>query len=229
MDIYAIGDLHLTEDENKSMEKFGWIGHEKAIFDDWGSRVKDDDIVLIAGDISWAMRIEEAKKDLDKIHSMKGKKILVKGNHDYWWASIKKLNTMYDDMFFIQNNIFELEDYVICGSRLWISPNDISFTKEDEKIYLRERIRLENSLKLGKNTGKKIILLVHYPPKSEDTSGNGFVDLIDSYNVTNVLYGHLHGKHAHAKAILGQINNTTYDLVSCDFIDFKLKKIISDI
>lgn len=226
MNIYAIGDLHLSQDESKSMEKFGWIDYDKKIFNYWDEIVKDDDIVLIAGDISWAMKLEEAILDLDRIHKKKGTKVLIKGNHDYWWSSITKLNSLYEDMIFLQNSAYKLDDYVICGSRLWISPNENNFTKQDEKIYKREMIRLENSLKIGEETGKKIILMTHYPPTSDNQDNNGFLDIIKNYNVIHMVYGHLHGSHSYDNSLKGEHFGVNFHLVSCDYLDFKLKKII---
>lgn len=226
MNIYAIGDLHLSQTPEKSMEKFGWEDYENRIFEDWDEKVQDGDLVLIAGDISWAMRLDEAMKDLDKLHSQKGTKILVRGNHDYWWSSIKKLNSLYEDMIFIQNTIYEKGDYVICGSRLWLSPNDKSFTPQDDKIYKREQIRLENSLKLAQKTGKKIILLTHYPPTNENRDVGKFIEIIKSYKVKHMVYGHLHGDIAHHNALQGELYDTTYHLVSCDYLNFRLKKIL---
>lgn len=226
MNIYAIGDLHLTSDKDKSMEKFGWINHEQKIFNDWQNKVKDDDIVIIAGDISWALKYEEALLDLAKIAIQKGKKILIKGNHDLWWTSIKKLSGFNEDMFFIQNNIYETRDYVICGTRAWICPNDTMFDENDKKIYIRESLRLENSLKLAKNTGKEIILILHYPPTNDKKQESNFTKLIKDYGVKTVIYGHLHGKDSFELSYKGMMDGVSYHLVSCDYLDFKLKKII---
>lgn len=227
MNIYAIGDLHLTTDESKTMDKFGWTGHDRRIFEDWNEKVTGDDVVLIAGDISWAMKFEQALPDLERIHAQKGLKILVKGNHDYWWDSITRLNSLYEDMFFLQNNIKELDSVVIAGSRLWLAPNDGNYSDEDEKIYRREQIRLENSLSLAKKTGKEIILLTHFPPANENLDDNPVLHIVENYSVSHMIYGHLHGKTAHKTALKGFRNGTYFHLVSCDYTDFKLLKIAS--
>lgn len=225
MNIYAIADLHLTHDSSKSMEKFGWTDHENKIFNDWKDKVQDEDIVIIAGDISWALKLEDAYLDLEKIKKQKGKKILIKGNHDYWWNSIKKIINYDKNMFFIQNNIYEISDYVFCGTRGWICPNDEYFSKDDEKIYKREIIRLKNAITLAKTSNKEIILLLHYPPTNDKKEESDFTKLIKENNIKTVIYGHLHGEKSFDASYKGKIKNTNYHLVSCDYLDFKLKKI----
>lgn len=226
MNIYAVGDLHLTQDENKSMEVFGWTNYEEKIFNFWEENVNKDDIVLIAGDISWAMTLEDALPDLDLLHNMKGTKVLLKGNHDYWWGSIKKLNSLYDDMIFLQNSAYEIDDYVICGSRLWLSPNEKNFTDQDNKIYKREMVRLENSLKLGQKSGKKIIIMSHFPPTNDKKEESGFVEIMKKYDITHAIYGHLHGEHSFNNSLIGNHYGIEFHLVSCDYLKFKLAKII---
>lgn len=226
MSIYAISDLHLTQDESKSMEKFGWIDHERRIFADWKKKVCEDDLVLIPGDISWAMDMQDAYADLDKIKIMKGKKVLLKGNHDYWWGSVTRLNEYDSDMYFMQNTIYEYEDYVICGSRGWLCPNDKKFTEHDEKIYKREVLRVASSLKLAKKTGKQIILIMHYPPTNDKKESSDFTCLADEFEVKTVIYGHLHDKENHELSFLGKVGQTEYHLVSCDYLNFELKKIV---
>ncbi|MBS6062413.1 metallophosphoesterase [Criibacterium bergeronii] len=226
MSIFAIADLHLTQDVNKSMEKFGWIDYDKKIFENWQEKVTSEDLVIIPGDISWAMDTIDAYPDLEKIKIMPGKKVLLKGNHDYWWKSITSLNKYDKDMFFIQNNIFEFEDYVITGSRGWICPNDSKYTEHDEKMYQRETLRLENCLKLAQKTGKKIILIMHYPPTNDKKEPSNFTALAKKYDVPYLIYGHLHGNDNFNASIIGLVENTQYHLVSCDYLEFNLKKII---
>lgn len=227
MNIYAIGDLHLSySTPEKSMEKFGWTNYQNRIFDDWSEKVKDNDIVLIVGDISWATRTEEAFIDLEKIASMKGKKILIKGNHDYWWQSISKIKNYNEDMFFMQNDIYELDEYVICGARGWLCPNKLKFDEQDKKLYERESIRLKVSLELAKSTKKKIILLLHFPPTNDEMEESNFTRLIEEYNVEKVIYGHLHGFESFSTSYDGMVRGTDYTLVSADYLDFRLKKIV---
>ncbi|MEG2354340.1 MAG: metallophosphoesterase, partial [Clostridium sp.] len=144
MSLYAIGDLHFSTAVNKPMDVFGkhWEGHENKIISDWMKNVKDDDTVLVLGDTSWGINLEEAKEDLDIINNLPGKKIFVKGNHDYWWTTVTNLNKLYEDMSFLQTNFYEYNDYAICGGRGWMCPNDVKFDGNDEKIYVREENRL---------------------------------------------------------------------------------------
>ncbi|MCT4584896.1 MAG: metallophosphoesterase [Peptostreptococcaceae bacterium] len=229
MSLFAIGDLHMSNKNKKPMDIFGenWINHKEKIFQDWKKKVCINDTVLIVGDTSWAMNMEEAKYDLDEINELPGKKIIIKGNHDYWWTSIKKLNSMYDDMNFIQNNYFIYQDYAICGSRGWICPNNNKFDDKDEKIYLREIIRIENSIKEAKKQGfEKFIIMTHYPPTNDNFDESKFIKLYKDYDVKKVIYGHLHGKESFSGGIKGNLDDIEYHLVSCDYLDFKLKQIL---
>ena len=177
--IYALADLHLDYTEEKSMEVFGeaWENYQEKIFTNWKNKIKEDDTVLIPGDISWAMDTRHAQIDLTKIENLPGKKILMKGNHDYWWSSLNKLNNLgFKSIEFLQNNSFVVEDFIICGTRGWISRDSRGFTDHDEKIFKRELLRLENSIK-SSNMDKKIIINLHYPPINTDGSLNDFFDL----------------------------------------------------
>ena len=226
MNIFAIGDLHLSNSlPEKSMEKFGWTNYQKKIFDNWEKNVHYDDIVLIVGDISWAMKLDDAFVDLSEIAKMKGKKILIKGNHDYWWQSLNKIKNYDDRMFFMQNNIYEINDYVFCGTRGWLCPNKIKFDEQDEKNYKREVLRLEKSLIMASQYNKKIILLLHFPPTNDEKHESDFTKLIKKYNVTTVIYGHLHGQESFNLSYQGLVDNVFYHLVSADYLNFKLKKI----
>ena len=229
MALYAIGDLHLSSNSDKPMDVFGshWLFHHEKIRSSWLCNVDSEDTVLIAGDISWAMRLQEAKGDLNWIAELPGNKILIRGNHDYWWCSISKLNKLYPNMDFIQNNYFEYNSYAICGTRGWISPNNNRFTDEDSKIYMREVGRLELSLKAATKAGnKKIIAMLHYPPTNDQLEPSLFTELLESYNVEQVVYGHLHGIDSYAAGLRGQHRGINYHLVSCDYLDFNLLKII---
>ena len=226
MNIFAIGDLHLSNSlPEKSMEKFGWINHQQKIFENWEQNVKDEDIVLLVGDISWAMKLEDAFADLAEIAKMKGQKILIKGNHDFWWQSLNKIKNYDEHMFFMQNNVYEIEDYVICGTRGWLCPNRIKFDEYDEKTYKREVLRLENSLILASKCNKQIILLLHFPPTNDEKQESDFTRLIQSYKVKTVIYGHLHGQESFNLSYKGLVDDVNYHLVSADYLDFKLKKI----
>ncbi len=224
--IYAISDLHLSFLVNKPMDMFGvnWKNHYKKIKEDWNLKVKSDDLVLIPGDVSWAMDLEDASLDFDFISKLPGEKIFVKGNHDYWWNSLSKLNNKYSNsnFIFLQNTSVLYNNISICGTRGWLCPNDINYTKEDEKIYNRELIRLESSLKKKDIRSEEIIVMMHYPPMNENKEESGFVKLFYKYNVNTVIYGHLHGKDSFINAPIGNINGINYKLVSADYLDFKL-------
>ncbi|WGX77154.1 metallophosphoesterase [Paraclostridium bifermentans] len=229
MSLYAIGDLHFSTAVNKPMNIFGdnWDNHEEKIINSWKSKVNEEDTVLIVGDTSWAINMNEAEADLNIIHSLPGKKIYVKGNHDYWWTTVAKLNKLYDDMSFLQNNFYQYEEYAICGTRGWICPNDVKFTEDDDKIYRREAHRLKLSLDAAKKAGfKKIIVITHYPPTNDKLDPSLFTEIYESYGVEKVVYGHLHGKESFKMGLKGIRNEVEYNLVSCDYVDFNLIKIM---
>ncbi|GAA0092254.1 metallophosphoesterase [Paraclostridium bifermentans] len=229
MSLYAIGDLHFSTAVNKPMNIFGdnWDNHEEKIINSWKSKVNEEDTVLIVGDTSWAINMNEAEEDLNIIHNLPGKKIYVKGNHDYWWTTVAKLNKLYDDMSFLQNNFYQYEEYAICGTRGWICPNDVKFTEDDEKIYKREAHRLKLSLDAAKKAGfKKIIVITHYPPTNDKLDQSLFTEIYESYGVEKVVYGHLHGKESFKMGLKGIRNEVEYNLVSCDYVDFNLIKIM---
>lgn len=228
MALFAISDLHLDLTGDKPMDVFGdrWFKHDKKIKDNWINKVKDNDMVLIAGDISWSMNMESGVRDLEWIHNLPGQKIMIKGNHDYWWSSITKLNSLYEDMKFIQNNFFCYEDYAICGTRGWVCPGGENFSNHDEKVYSRELVRLKLSLDSAVKSGfKKFIVMIHYPPMNEKSSQSGFMEIFKEYNVEKVIYGHLHGPSL-AKALNGVLDGIEYVLTSGDYIDFDPIKIL---
>lgn len=226
--LYAISDLHLAINSSKPMDIFGenWHRHDEKIKENWTEKVHEEDTVLIAGDLSWSMKMEKSIDDLKWIHELPGRKVIVKGNHDYWWNSITKLNNLYEDMNFIQNNFFTYEDYAICGTRGWICPGGENFTVHDKKIYDRELLRLGLSIGCAVKTGyTKIIAMLHYPPVNDKFESTGFTDIFNKYAVEKVIYGHLHGpslKHVFE----GYKDGTEYIMTSCDYIDFNPIKIL---
>ncbi|MBU5675253.1 metallophosphoesterase [Alkaliphilus sp. MSJ-5] len=228
MAIYAIGDLHLSGHSDKPMDIFGaqWNDHANKIRDSWLKKVNNDDAVLIPGDISWAMTLEEAMIDLEWIADLPGKKYLIRGNHDYWWGSITKLNSLFDSMSFIQNNFFTYREYAICGTRGWNCPNHYKFTNHDEKIYLREVSRLEMSLNTAKRSGyDNIIVMLHYPPTNDKLEPSLFTEVLEKYNVRHVIYGHLHGETSYGAGLKGIYNGINYYLTSCDYARFEMIEI----
>ncbi len=228
MTIYAIGDLHLSGSVDKPMDIFGdnWEDHGAQIAQNWKEVVTEEDIVLIPGDISWAMTLEEAKVDLDMIHQLPGQKVLIRGNHDYWWQSISQLNKLYKDMYFLQNTSYKAGEYTICGSRGWGCPYGPGMDEHNTKIYNREAQRLELSLAHAMKSGaKKIIAMLHYPPTNDQKEGSVFTELFEKYPVTHVIYGHLHGKEFFNNSLRGKQGSIEYTLVSADAIGFNPCKI----
>lgn len=229
MKLFAIGDLHMSGGSDKPMNIFGhnWDRHEEKIFEDWKNKVSDQDTVLIVGDISWASRISDAKLDLDRIEKMPGRKILIRGNHDYWWTTATALNKLYGDSMVFMNTNYEVYlDYAICGTRGWLCPNEFKFDDKDEKIYKREANRLRISIESAKKDGyEKFIVILHYPPTNDTFDRSLFMDIIDEYQPEHVIYGHLHGEESFGGGIIGRHGSSNYHLVSCDYLDFKLKEI----
>lgn len=229
MNLYAIGDLHFSTSVNKPMDVFGnnWIGHEEKLIEDWKEKVSDEDLVLVLGDTSWGINLDEARSDLDIIDNLPGKKIFIKGNHDYWWTTVTALNKQYNNMNFLQTNFYEYKDYAICGGRGWICPNDFKFDENDAKIYKREENRIRISLEAAKKKGHtKFIVITHYPPTNDKLEESLFTKLYEEYKVEKVIYGHLHGKESFKMGLRGVRNGIEYILASCDYTDFKLIKIL---
>ena len=227
--LFAIGDLHLSLAKEKPMDIFGdnWKDHSAKIKENWLKIVDENDTVLIPGDISWAMTMEEAKIDLDFISALPGKKVLIKGNHDYWWGSVSRLNGMYENMYFLQNDCYMWGNIAICGSRGWMMPVDPKFKKEDEKILLREvkrgQLSLDNAVKKG---AESIIFMSHYPPLYMEYQESVFTEAFEKYNIKKAVYGHLHGRENFVYAFEGSKNGIEYSLVSADYVDFMPRRII---
>ena len=230
MAIYAIADLHLSFNTDKPMDIFGpnWEKHAEKIKQDWLEKVREEDIVLIPGDFSWETYLEDTYKDFEFLNSLPGRKILLKGNHDYWWTTLTNIQKYLKENGFntidiLFNNSYEIENYVIAGTRGW------DYTKlNDRKIIEREIGRLELSLKDAQSKNKEIIVCMHYPPISKNYLDNEFerkiLYILKEYDVKRCIYGHLHGT-SHMQAITGEIEGIKFDLVSADFLDFKLLKI----
>lgn len=229
MSLFVIGDLHLSLSVDKPMDIFGeqWINHQEKIKKNWIEIIKEDDVILIPGDISWAMNMKDATIDLEWIHNLPGKKILLRGNHDYWWGSVSKMNELFEDIRFLQNNYFIYKNFAICGTRGWICPNGHKFTQHDEKIYERELHRLKLSLDAAiKNGYKDIIVMTHYPPTNDQLEASGFTQIYETYGVKKVVYGHLHGIDSFKSGLNGEYKGVDYSLASCDYLDFKPLKIL---
>jgi predicted phosphohydrolase len=222
MALFAISDLHLSLSGDKPMDIFSdqWKDHDQRIRENWLKKISPEDTVLLAGDLSWSMTMDSGREELDFIAALPGKKMMIKGNHDYWWGSITKLNKMHPEMNFIQNNFFPYGEYAICGTRGWVLPGSVLFKPEDEKIYKREILRLRLSLDTAKKAGfTKFIVMIHYPPVNETFQDSAFTDIFEEYGVEKVIYGHLHGKSLQ-RVMTGYRRGVEYILTSCDYIDF---------
>ena len=224
MKIFAISDLHLSTSVDKPMNIFGesWSGYIDIITEDWKSKVGDDDVVLLSGDLSWAMNLQEVKSDIELVAALPGKKVIIKGNHDYWWNTVSKVRKILPaNMYAVQNDCVRISNLLICGSRLWQQ----GLTGEDDiKILKREEVRLKLSLdamsKMRKS-GDKVIVMCHYPPFNAAFDDSAYTELISQFDVDAVVYGHLHGKNCRAERIVDK-KGLKYYLTSCDLIDNKL-------
>lgn len=229
MRIYAISDLHLAGSLDKTMDMFGekWQGHWDKIKENWKSRVCEDDVVLISGDISWAMHLKDALDDLNDIAALPGKKIFIRGNHDYWWSSITKVRESIDkSMIPLQNDAVKIGNYVFAGTRGWME----SGAEDDKKIFAREMIRLELTLSAAKrlmDENSRLIVLMHYPPQLSGTQFSSFCPLLEQYGASCCVYGHLHSFNKRETEIC-QRNGVKYILASCDMLDFVLREIKCD-
>ena len=231
MNIYSISDLHLSINSNKPMDIFGpvWENAFEKIVASWNENVKEDDIVLLCGDLSWAMKLEEALEDIKLLNELKGTKILLKGNHDYWWQGITALRERLPKNFYaLQNDSIKIGNFIFCGTRGWVIPIGKQKIEENEKIYNREMERLKLSLQ---NMQKKreendiIICLTHFPPFDTNENDSEFTRLLEEYGVNYVVFGHIHGKNYSYKLKTSK-NGIEYFLSSCDQTNNNLIKII---
>lgn len=234
MSIFTIGDLHLSFKENKPMNIFGenWDNHEEKIAKDWKSKVKDNDLVILPGDFSWAMYLKDSDEDFRYLNKLPGKKLLLKGNHDYWWTTITKMRDFIEEnkfknIDFIYNNSYEFENTIIVGTRGWSQSEDT----EDIRLFKREALRLELSIKEGiakYGDDKKIIAFTHYPPINrssiEKNELNEILKVLKKYDICTCYYGHLHSNSI-LEAVEGEHFGINFKLVSADALDFKLLKV----
>ncbi len=234
MSIYVIGDLHLSFSVDKPMDIFGdcWENHSEKVKQNWIEKVKPEDVVILPGDFSWATYLEETFKDFEFLNSLPGKKIMSKGNHDYWWTTVTSMKKFlksnnFENIDFLYNNAFFIEDKIITGTRGWINTWK---SEENYKILKRENDKLKLSIEKGiKEFGvdKEIISFIHYPPFYKE---NGipeeidFIKTLNKYNVKKCYYAHLHSD-SHKEALEGLINDIEFKLVSSDYLKFDLLKI----
>lgn len=236
MSIYAIGDLHLSFAEDKPMDVFGenWTNHEEKIKENWVKNVKQNDYVILPGDFSWAMHLKDAVPDFEYLNGLPGNKILIKGNHDYWWETVTKMDNFLaekniKDIHFLNCTAFEHEKNIIVGTKGY----NFGEIEKNEKLRNREFIRLSLSIKYAKENfdydNSKIICALHYPPITKNivkaNQSNEFIDLLRENNIHKCIYAHLHGR-SFLNAFNGTYKGIEFDLVSSDFLNFNIFKVV---
>ena len=226
MAIFAISDLHLSLGGDKPMDIFGskWDDHIEKMKSRWNSIITENDIVVIPGDISWATYIDDAVCDFDYINNLNGNKLILKGNHDYWWTTQNKMNLFLEKNSFntikiLQNSAYLYDGTAICGTRGWTIPSAES-NGEDRKIFEREKQRLILSLESAKALNpNRIIVAMHYPPMDKNNINYDLLNIMKEYKVSECVFGHLHAA-AHANAPVGTFGEIKCRLVSCDYLNF---------
>lgn len=223
--LFTIADVHLSNSVDKPMNVFGekWNGYEARLCENWKAAVGPSDTVVMPGDISWGMTMEEAMADFSFLDALPGRKLIGKGNHDYWWTSVSKMKKALDDagirtIDFLYNCAYRVEDIAVCGTKgyLW----DAGETEtQNAKIMNRELARLELSLSAGKKLGGEPVVFLHYPPVTAVFKNDAYIDLMLRYGVTQCYYGHIHGA-GHRSAFNGKYRGIEFSLISADYIEF---------
>ena len=219
MSIFTISDLHLSLGTDKPMEIFGWDNYVSRIESNWKRLVKDEDTVVIPGDFSWALKLEESLEDFKFLNSLPGKKLLLKGNHDLWWSTVKKVNEFFaknkiDTVELVFNNAVVVEDFAVCGTRGWL----FSGAEDDKKIIDREAGRLRRSLEEAVKTGKEPIVFTHYPVAYGEENCKELLEVLKEFDVETVYYGHIHGNGFNNA--IPEFDGIKLKLVSSDCINF---------
>lgn len=235
MEIFGIADLHLGHAVDKPMDIFGdhWRDHARRMAEAWDAAVGPADLVLCPGDLSWAMRLDDAAADLAWIGQRPGVKVLGRGNHDYWWSSLAKVRAALPaGCQVVQNDATVVGEVVVAGTRLWAQPGSSEFGPGDDKILRRELLRLE--LSLGRATqlaeGRRpIIAALHYPPFAVDGSATEVTALLERHGVALCVYGHLHGSRSHRTAVEGQVGPVCYRLIAADYLGFAPRRLTGDL
>lgn len=223
MSLFAIADPHLSLGTDKPMDVFrGWDNYVDRLTENWKKLVTEDDTVVIGGDISWAMKLYETEEDFKYLNSLPGKKLLLKGNHDYWWDTLSKINRyleekQFDSIRIIFNNSYEAGEYVICGTRGWLIDSQ---SDEDKHILSRECGRLRLSLESAKDSDKEKIVFLHYPPVYADFKSDEMISILKEYGIKKCYYGHIHGQNMIKNAFNGELDGISYRLISCDALRF---------
>lgn len=230
MSLYTIGDLHLSFcDPAKTMEVFaGWENYQERIRMNWLNTVSNDDTVVLAGDISWGMSMQQAIPDFRFINELPGEKIILKGNHDYWWDTMRKMEKFFSDQGFgtiklLHNNQYAYGEKGICGTRGWVSENGEA---QDEKVLRREVQRLETSIKSALDAALEPVVFLHYPPIFAGNFNYDILEVLYRYRIKDCYYGHIHGRSAHELCVQGIYDDINFHLISGDYLQFKLEKVI---
>ena len=224
MSLYAIADLHLSLGADKPMDIFGgWDNYVERLEENWRNTVKNDDTVVIAGDISWAMRLDQTYQDFSFIEALPGRKIFLKGNHDYWWSTRKKIEdylraSNFKSISILFNSAEVAGEFALCGTRGW--SYDCS-SQEDIKILNREVGRLTMSIEEAKKTGLEVVAFLHYPPVFSGYECTEILNVLQKYDIKKCYYGHLHGRQVARKAITGTYKGIEFPMISSDQVDFR--------
>lgn len=224
MSLFAIADLHLSLSSDKPMDVFkGWEDYVARIDRNWRDAVGQDDTVVIAGDISWAMKLEEADADFRFIDALPGRKLILKGNHDYWWSTRKKIEAYFEQHHFsslsiIHNSAAEAGQFAVCGTRGWLYDAE---SEEDRKIVSREVGRLNASIEAAEKTGKKPVAFLHYPPVYGGMECSEIMDVLVQHGIEDCYYGHIHGSAAAKRSPAGEYRGVRMHLISCDYLGFR--------
>ncbi len=225
MKLYAFSDFHLSGDPpSKPMDIFGahWKNHREKIITAWLETIHEEDTVIMAGDLSWAMNMDDAISDLKMLGRLPGRKIVVRGNHDYWWDTVTKMTRMTDGMLeFLHNSAIRTGQVALAGTRGWISESSPKLTETDKPIIAREEGRLERSLDLAEKTGaSRIMAVLHYPPFDEARNPSHMIEIMKAHHVTDCIYGHIHGA-ANFTNLPEELCGIKLHLTSADYLDFK--------
>ena len=223
MALFVIADLHLSLGADKPMDVFpGWNDYVQRLEKNWNSLIKPEDTVVLAGDISWAMNLEDALEDFAFIHSLPGEKIIMKGNHDYWWSTRNKADSFFaahgfTSLRILHNCAYRVGERALCGTRGWLYNSE---SAEDRKIVLRESGRLLASIEEGKKLGGELTVFLHYPPVYDTMECREILDLLVEQGVKECYFGHIHGQYAAKKALVGEYRGVRMRLISADFVNF---------
>lgn len=242
MSLYAISDLHLSINENtgKSMEVFGprWKDYVYKLEKNWRAVVTDEDTVVIPGDISWAMTMEEAGKDIGFIDSLPGRKIISKGNHDFWWTTMSKMNNFFEQnnigtISILHNNAFESDGFIICGSRGWFNDEsqqntvgDVDYKKIVNREAARLRMSIEEGLKLEGDRDAEILVFLHFPPVYGDFVCRELIDVLKEYNIKRCFFGHIHGNYYMNRST--EYEGIRFTMIASDYLNFAPMPLFSE-